>query len=119
MKHYLQTTERDYEHAIEVTQARGGRNRSENRSGTAPYQARTVPQAENDDLHNSVQRKKKRPHAKTCDRSIWRIGDSNRNSQTVVVETRYGFRAQHPKAVLLQALPSLRETPVLMPSFNG
>ena len=70
MKHYLQVTDRDYEHAIQVTESWSTENRSENRSGTAPYQARTVPQAENDEFHNSVQRKKKRPHAKTCDRSI-------------------------------------------------
>nr|MBC8290877.1 site-specific integrase [Planctomycetota bacterium] len=68
-EHYLMVTDDHFRRASE--------NRSENRSGTAPNQARIVSQKKNSDPDSHAKCKEKRPHADSCDRSSWAILDSN------------------------------------------
>ncbi len=76
-EHYLQITDDDFERATtpeQLTAPIDKTVRKPVRYGLEP--ARTNPHAEKGNSPNSSQRKEKRPHAETCDRSEWRIGDS-------------------------------------------
>ena len=79
-EHYLQITDGDFERATALSPAQTTAPVDKTVRKLVRYgleSPSTDPHAENGEFPNSTQRKKKRPHAETCDRSEWRIGDSN------------------------------------------
>ena len=78
-EHYLQITDSDFERAATLSPAQTTAPVDKTVRKLVRYgleSPSTDPHAENGEFPNSIQRKKKRPHAETCDRSEWRIGAS-------------------------------------------
>ena len=70
VKHYLQVTDADFDRAAGKTARKPALSGAES--------GRTGSHAKNDSNANKPVCKEKRPHAETCDRSIWAIQDSKK-----------------------------------------
>ena len=79
-EHYLQITDGHFERATALSPAQTTAPVDKTVRKLVRYgleSSSTDPHAENGEFPNSIQRKKKRPHAETCDRSEWRIEDTS------------------------------------------